>query len=94
MKPYRVIATLDAGGFAVLSIDPSKRHSGGGCEGVVLSVHPSKVEPDEFDREQEDDWFDDCGMTPSGSCMKAGSEECDFDCPFGALGGQHKRIRG
>ena len=24
----------------------------------------------------------DCGMLPDGSCMKAGSEECDWECPF------------
>jgi hypothetical protein len=59
-----------------------------------------KHEPDEFDRWadedgpcDEDDWFDNCGMTPSGQCMKAGSEECDFECPFGALGGQYRRQR-
>lgn len=23
----------------------------------------------------------DCGKLPSGLCMKAGSEECDFECP-------------
>ena len=23
----------------------------------------------------------DCGLTPSGQCVKAGSEECDWDCP-------------
>ena len=34
-------------------------------------------EPDEFD----DDEFFDCGMTPDGQCMKAGSEECDWECP-------------
>lgn len=24
----------------------------------------------------------DCGMTADGQCLKAGSEECDWDCPF------------
>jgi len=24
----------------------------------------------------------DCGMTPDGYCMNAGSEYCDFECPF------------
>lgn len=36
-----------------------------------------------------DDWddgadfdFDDCGMDGNGYCSKAGSEECDWDCPY------------
>lgn len=24
----------------------------------------------------------DCGMDANGFCSKAGSEECDFECPF------------
>jgi hypothetical protein len=23
-----------------------------------------------------------CGRQPDGSCLEAGSEHCDFDCPF------------
>lgn len=23
-----------------------------------------------------------CGLTADGQCRKAGSEECDFECPF------------
>ena len=47
---------------------------------------PWRHEPDEFDREMADDFdeFDeefDCGMMPNGQCSKAGSEECDWDCP-------------
>jgi hypothetical protein len=34
---------------------------------------------DHYDPE-DDDWFD-CGMMPNGQCSKAGSEECDWDCP-------------
>lgn len=34
----------------------------------------------------EDEYCDgldfDCGMTPDGLCGKAGSEECDWECPF------------
>ena len=35
---------------------------------------------DEDDYEEEELW-DDCGLMPSGQCLKAGSEECDWDCP-------------
>ena len=30
---------------------------------------------------EEPDWTD-CGMLPDGTCMKAGSEECDWECPY------------
>jgi hypothetical protein len=35
----------------------------------------------EFDDAEDDEFFD-CGMTPDGQCMKAGSEECDWECPI------------
>ena len=36
-------------------------------------------EEDEYDEA----WMDfDCGMTADGGCTKAGSEECDWDCPY------------
>jgi hypothetical protein len=35
---------------------------------------------DDFD--EDDDEFFDCAMTSDGQCMKAGSEECDFECPI------------
>jgi len=41
-------------------------------------------EPD-YDREYDDfddDEFFDCAMDRSGQCDKAGSEECDFECPI------------
>ena len=30
-----------------------------------------------FDDDNEDDFSDDCQMTDDGTCMKAGTEECD-----------------
>lgn len=24
----------------------------------------------------------DCGLMPDGQCLKAGSEECDWECPY------------
>lgn len=36
---------------------------------------------DPGDEEDEyDESFDECGMTPDGSCSLAGTEFCDFDC--------------
>lgn len=34
----------------------------------------------EFDDEEEFDG--NCGMTPSGQCTMAGSEDCDWECPL------------
>ena len=46
-------------------------------------MHSEDDYDDEFDADDEDDF--DCHMDPStGQCGKAGSEECDFDCPFRA----------
>lgn len=28
----------------------------------------------------DDDGFDDCSLMPNGQCLKAGSEECDWEC--------------
>jgi hypothetical protein len=28
------------------------------------------------------DAMDNCGMTDEGYCMLAGTEHCDFECPF------------
>ncbi|WP_370281582.1 hypothetical protein [Pseudooceanicola sp.] len=36
--------------------------------------------PDEWD-DRDDDGFDDCGMTEDGTCVLAGTEHCDWDCP-------------
>jgi len=35
------------------------------------------------DGRYEFDEFDDCGKMPDGQCTKAGSEECDWECPHG-----------
>ena len=36
-----------------------------------------------YDIPDEDDPFDfDCGMDRHGNCGKAGSEECDWECPY------------
>ena len=33
-----------------------------------------------FDDEDEP-WLD-CALMPDGQCLKAGSEECDWECPY------------
>lgn len=35
--------------------------------------------------DEEDDheyWLSECGLIAGQGCLKAGSEECDFECPF------------
>lgn len=48
-------------------------------------VLPSGAEDHFYDDEgydpDEDDGWDECGMTSDGFCTLAGSEWCDWDCP-------------
>lgn len=40
---------------------------------------------DDFDDEGTDEFEEslmNCGQLPDGTCTKAGSEECDWECPF------------
>lgn len=42
-------------------------------------------EPDDFYGDDEDEGSEiefDCHMDIHGNCGKAGSEECDFECPY------------
>lgn len=42
-----------------------------------------EVVNDESDDYPDDDEFEfDCRMTKGGQCMAAGSEDCDFECPY------------
>ena len=35
------------------------------------------------DADDEEAWLDAmCGMGPDGQCGQAGSEHCEFDCPY------------
>lgn len=50
MRPFRLVAELTNPKdekFAVLAVDPSKRHPGGGCWATVLSLHHTREEADE-----------------------------------------------
>lgn len=39
---------------------------------------------DEYERDEWEDALQECGQTGSGwqGCLMAGTEHCDFDCPF------------
>ena len=37
---------------------------------------------DEFDELEERDLADDCMLMDDGQCMAAGSEWCEFECPY------------
>lgn len=60
-------------------------------ESRAREAHPSQGADDcDFygDAEDEGDPFDsfDCAMDRNGQCGKAGSEECDWECPYQKLG--------
>lgn len=38
--------------------------------------------PDANDEDAIDGLMDECGQDGSGYCSQAGSEYCDFECPF------------
>ena len=59
---------------------------------MSMSADPSAVPPDEddgypYDEEEPFDCDDDfdCGMDSRGNCGKAGSEECEWECPYGRI---------
>ncbi|HLL74867.1 MAG TPA: hypothetical protein VK421_06345 [Pyrinomonadaceae bacterium] len=39
-------------------------------------------DPDATDSDALDGLMDECGQDASGSCSMAGSEYCDWECPF------------
>lgn len=47
----------------------------------TLHEHPCIDDLEEPEGFEEEDQFD-CGMGRDGLCGKAGSEECDFECPY------------
>lgn len=50
---------------------------------------PNYADPSDYDDDggYEPDDDVDCMLMPDGQCMKAGSEECDFECPNRDSGG-------
>ena len=44
---------------------------------------PWLTEDDSYDHDDDDPWETfDCHMDRDGYCGKAGSEECEFECPY------------
>lgn len=41
--------------------------------------------PDADYSEALEDCMSECGKLPDGSCMLAGTEHCDWDCPLSAM---------
>lgn len=40
---------------------------------------------DDYYAEEDDEmeyWLSECGQQRDGTCLNAGTEHCDFDCPF------------
>lgn len=48
----------------------------------VLSVEDYADDPDFDDTNNDNDFFDECGLGPDGLCSMAGSEDCDWECPY------------
>jgi hypothetical protein len=40
---------------------------------------------DNQDDGEDDEWEFDCHMYPDGQCGAAGSENCEFECPYRAM---------
>lgn len=56
------------------------------CESCWRKQEISLHEDDDLDFEDDDDFGDDlgidCHLDRNGYCGKAGSEECEFECPY------------
>ena len=50
----------------------------------AMERHPDDFETEDGDIDFEEDDYFDCAMDRRGSCGKAGSEECEFECPYRA----------
>lgn len=59
----------------------ARREDGGGKEKVMTDDwHPRDADLDDFEPEDEDEF--DCHMGRGGHCGAAGSEMCEFECPY------------
>jgi hypothetical protein len=55
---------------------------GQGCYCEICTFEEVDVPPEDGDLDfDEEDYFD-CAMDRTGACGKAGSEECEFECPY------------
>lgn len=50
------------------------------------NLHPREIELDLLDQQREEDPGEDCGRWRNGRldgyCLLAGTEFCDFECPY------------
>jgi hypothetical protein len=37
---------------------------------------------DDYERDEYEDALQECGQVREGGCLMAGTEHCDFECPF------------
>jgi hypothetical protein len=49
-----------------------------------MSSDPEELTPEGLVEDDEPDDFDggECGLMPDGTCSLAGTEWCDWDCPY------------
>lgn len=49
-----------------------------------MTGHPPEHPWDDDDPDEDDEFEFDCHMYPDGNCGAAGSEDCEFECPYRA----------
>lgn len=47
-----------------------------------INADEDRPDGDDYERDEVDSAMDECGQTRDGGCLMAGTELCDFDCPF------------
>ena len=50
------------------------------AEDDISPDHPCFDNDDDMVDDEIEDFFD-CGLMPDGICMRAGTEDCDWECP-------------
>jgi len=50
------------------------------CTCGTCTVDPADYE-DDFEPDEDEEEFD-CHLMPNGQCLAAGSEDCDWNCPY------------
>lgn len=52
------------------------------CDECGFSIQACRCDDLGDGPEEDEDHIFDCHMDRSGNCGKAGSEECEFECPY------------
>ena len=73
-----VMLCNDCGGQDFEWMHTCHKHKAHYCRGCEC---PACEEEEYYDQEHMEPEFD-CGQLGDGRCMHAGSEHCDFDCPY------------